>query len=67
MSQQCALAAKKANNILVCLNSSIASRSWEVVIPLYLSALMRPPVENCIQFWAPSTNQTSTEALQHLC
>ena len=49
---KCALAAQITKHILGCIKSSIASRSREVIQPLY-STLVWPHLEYSIQLWNP--------------
>lgn len=50
-SQQCALAARRASNILGYIKCSIANWPKEVIVPIY------SPLEYRVQFWAPQNKK----------
>ncbi|GAB0197193.1 cAMP-dependent protein kinase inhibitor alpha [Grus japonensis] len=52
MTQQCALAAQKANCVLGCIKRGVTSRPREGILPL-CSALVRPHLQCCVQLWGP--------------
>ncbi|KAJ7399800.1 hypothetical protein BTVI_110337 [Pitangus sulphuratus] len=69
MSQQCAFVVKKSSGILGCIRKSTVSRVREVILSFY-SALMRPLLECCVQFWAPrykrNMDQRATKMMRRL-
>jgi len=62
MSHQCVLAAHKVNRVLGYIKKRVASRSREVILPLY-SALVRPHLDFCVQLWSPQ-HKKDIEMLQ---
>ncbi len=51
-SQQCKDAAGKANRMLGFINRNISFKTKDVILPLF-TCLVRPHLENAVQFWAP--------------
>jgi len=62
MSRQRALAAQRANRVLGCVKSSVASRAREEILPLD-STLVRPHLESCVQLWSPQ-QEKDTDLLE---
>ena len=56
LTQQDALAARKAEVILSFVGQHIATRSREGTLPL-CSVLLRPHLERWVQFWAPQSTR----------
>ena len=62
LSLQCAQGAQKANSILGCMNSRIASRLREVII--LCSELIRWHLEYCAHFWDPQYKNSNDKLEQ---
>ena len=52
VSEQCGIAASKANKILGLIRRNITYKGKKLIIPLY-KAIVRPHLEYCIQAWRP--------------
>lgn len=51
MNQQSILAVAKPNWFMGCISKNLPSRTKDLITPLY-SALLKPCLECCIQFWS---------------
>lgn len=50
ITEQCPAAAQKISRVLGCISMTNTIRDNEAIIPIY-SALVRPCLEGCVQFW----------------
>jgi len=64
ISQQCILAALRADCNLGCIRRGVASRERDVIASFY-SALMRPHLEYCVQVWSPQ-HRRNAELLKQI-
>ena len=52
VSEQCRIAASKANQVLGMIRRNIKYKDKSLIVPLY-KAIVRPHLEYCIQAWSP--------------